>query len=905
MNIKRLLSLLYKILKPLPNPPLKGEGARVFFLPNSPLKGEGARVFSLILLALIALMSILIFSVEGVATTNSSLIAQSTNALQLANQAQQLYDIGQFEEAAKIWQEAADAYTQEGNQEGVMESLINKAGSLQSLGFYPRACNTLLQAFKIDIDKLDCHKLIRENEEQQEKENKDKKTSQDYFFIRLNEQPNSIAKAIGLRSLGDVLQRLDSNGDLALSEQVLTLSLKVAKELSSPANESAALLSLGNNELAKGKRRQAQKDTLNYPKPTPLYCINKPSKDQSFQNAANYYQQAGESVAPTTKIKAQLNHLDVLLILQQLSEANTLWETIQSEINKLPTTPASVLAKIKFTHSSICLQQYSGNNSALLPNIEQLLTITLKDAQNIGDRRNESYALGYMGGIYAIKNDFIHAENLTKQALSIAVKIQAADIAYLWAWQLGYLFKQQGDIKEAIAYYVEAFNNIESLRRNLVVLPADIQFSFKENVEPVYRQLVDLLLQPEVTQDDVNRVVLNIPTIPSQEKPAEGQKSIVPKPPLELAREVIESLQVAELENFLRCSLQDAKVASIDQEIDPTAAVIYPVILDNRIEVILSLYNQPLHHYSNPLPTDKKIEFIIDILRNSLSHKNSTSRDSINRLKQNANQLYDLLLGEKFEDLLKNYQVNKLVFVLDGVLQNIPMAALYDGEKYLIQKYAIALSPSLQLLKPAPLARKRLEALVAGLSEKHGDISALPAVREEVEQVRSILSGIELLNDDFTYEAIAQTINSRPFSIVHFATHGKFNFQAKDTFILASDGPININQLRKLLKTRERSRPNPIELLTLSACETAEGNKRATLGLAGIAIQSGARSTLATLWQVADDTTTSLMIDFYKQLVNDSKITKAEALQHAQVKLLDMGKHPYYWAPFVLIGNWL
>jgi CHAT domain-containing protein len=178
-------------------------------------------------------------------------------------------------------------------------------------------------------------------------------------------------------------------------------------------------------------------------------------------------------------------------------------------------------------------------------------------------------------------------------------------------------------------------------------------------------------------------------------------------------------------------------------------------------------------------------------------------------------------------------------------------------------------------------------------------------VEEEVEQVTEVVSGRKLLNEEFNREALKDTINSRPFPIVHLATHSQFSSQLENTFILAGDGKIKVDQLRNLLQTRERTLPEPIELLVLSACETAKGDKRAALGLAGMSIRSGARSTLATLWQVRDGSTATVMTQFYQQLVNDPNITKAEALRRAQIERLEAGEPPSTWAPYVLIGNWL
>lgn len=838
------------------------------------------RALALILLALLTLMSVLTLSAEQVAGTEgmvqqpSSLSSLSVNASELAIQGKALYEAGQFDAAARVWQQAADTYAQVGDKDRMSETLINKAEALQALGLEPKACNTLLQAF--GIARPDCQKLTQENENRQEQ--------QDFFLKTLEEQPISLTKVIGLRGLGDVLQKL---GDFKLSQQVLRLSLKVAQELSSPQDISATLLSLGNTEQAEGNNVRSQQDTASKPKPTPLSCINKTSDGATrkyYQQAAKFYQQAAiESTSQITRIQAQLNHLSVLLDLQQESEAQDLWPSIQSQIKNLPASRTAVSAQINLAQSVICLRQANRVDTSSWRDIANALVTTVEQAKSLSDQRAESYALGYLGGMYQqsqkepSSQDLSYAGEFTEQALGIAQSIQAWDIAYLWQWQLGAILKSQKNTSGAIAAYEAAFNTLEYLRKDLVALSSNIQYSFAENVEPVYRQLVDLLL-------------------------AQGKADPSPEN-IAKARNVIESLRVAELEIFLRCSLDDAKPVLIDQPtIEPTAAVIYPIILSDRIEVILSLPgNKPLSHYSNPLPKDQSIADILETLRTTLKEPNNTEPDA----SKESQQVYDLLL-RKIESDLENNNIQTLVFVLDGALRNIPMAALHNGKQYLIEKYAVAISPSLQLLSPKPLARERLEALAAGFSKASLDFPALPNVREELERIKSLLSGIKLLDRDFTTHALKTNINSRPFPIVHLATHGKFGSQVEDTYILTGDGHrLNVNQLSSLLRTREQSRPEPIELLTLSACETAEGNKWAALGMAGVAIRSGARSTLATLWSVNDKSTTDIMSQFYELLVKNHKITKVKALQSAQVELLRKGKSPFHWSPYVLIGNWL
>ncbi len=266
--------------------------------------------------------------------------------------------------------------------------------------------------------------------------------------------------------------------------------------------------------------------------------------------------------------------------------------------------------------------------------------------------------------------------------------------------------------------------------------------------------------------------------------------------------------------------------------------------------------------------------------------------------------MYDWLIRPAEADLAKS-GVKTLVFVPDGALRNIPMAALRDRHQYLIEKYSIALAPSLKLLDPKPLQRRQLKALTVGLSEARQGFAPLSNVPLELKQIQSEVSSVVLLNQKFTSNAFQNQVESTNFPIVHIATHGQFSSKAEQTFILSWDDRINVKQLDRILQPRNKSN-GAIELLVLSACQTAAGDKRAALGLAGIAVRAGARSTLATLWSVDDAATAELMNEFYRELANTT-VTKAEALRRAQLKLIKnpQAQHPIYWAAYVLVGNWL
>ncbi|WP_375477664.1 CHAT domain-containing protein [uncultured Nostoc sp.] len=279
------------------------------------------------------------------------------------------------------------------------------------------------------------------------------------------------------------------------------------------------------------------------------------------------------------------------------------------------------------------------------------------------------------------------------------------------------------------------------------------------------------------------------------------------------------------------------------------------------------------------------------------------------QVKKQSQQLYDWLIRPAEAGLVKS-GIKTLVFVLDGSLRNIPMAVLYDKkqQKYLVEKYAIALTPGLQLTDPKPFQQVQLNVLTGGVSEKRqiGDIEFPPLknVALELKVIQSQVSKTkQLFNQTFTETNLQNQIKKVPFSVVHLATHGKFSSNPEETFILAWDRLLKVKDFVNLFRQSGSSQSNAIELLVLSACQTATGDKRAALGLAGVAVRAGARSILATLWSVDDEFSSKFMSYFYREL--KTGVTKAQAVQHAQIAVLNNEKRPYFWAPYVLVGNWL
>jgi CHAT domain-containing protein len=276
------------------------------------------------------------------------------------------------------------------------------------------------------------------------------------------------------------------------------------------------------------------------------------------------------------------------------------------------------------------------------------------------------------------------------------------------------------------------------------------------------------------------------------------------------------------------------------------------------------------------------------------------------RIIRYTNALYNLLLTP-----VKQYlpDSGNLIFVIDSFFQNLPLSMLHDGKRYLIESYNISISTGSQFIPNSEL-NKDIKVLAGGISEVNPSFKSsiithifqpLPEVKEEIESIKKIVPTSILLNKDFTQENLKNKFQNEVLKIVHLSTHGQFSSDPEQTFILSWDSPLNISAIKNILENKR----SIIDLLVLSACQTAKGDKNSLLGIAGITSQTGARSTLATLWVIESESTVKLMTEFYKSL--KIGLPKAAALRKAQLALISDSKysHPYYWAALVLVGSWV
>lgn len=806
-------------------------------------------------------------------------------AIALTNLGKSQLALGKAKEALYSWENAEKIYTKLGNESGKVESNLLAGKAFKNLGFYPKSCQKIIEA--LQIESLNCEELTQELLESESK--------------RILAKNNPVYLD-GWRNLGDVLREM---GILEQSKLVLEL---IANKNLSESEKAASFLSLGNTYQTMGKLKRDRQSSPNYDY-IPWRCeVNIPSEGldiSDYEQALSYYQQA--EVKPI-KTKAQINRLSLLLEMGKFSEAEELLKEIK--LDEIPLSRARVYARINYAKSLACLQQ---NNYAIDQIVEQM-KIATKEAEYLEDKRIKAYVLGNWGGLneylawlLASSKQLVNknvcqtaeecyetAKKWTEQALYLAQ--DAPDISYNYSWQLGRILAAKGEEKKAISAYDNAAKSLESVRKDLLTIDSNVQFSFWNKVEPLYRQLIGLLLTTDASNSEDN---------------------------LWKSMYYVESQQIAELQNFLRCDPEflatnqriyqpEDPITALKQRVaqifktDPNVGLIYPILLEDRLEIIVALPGKPLSHGVTQL-SKKQFETTVKQLREYL-------------LTPIQNNDAEILFSEIYDWLIKPFaqelaEVKTLVFVLDSFFQNIPMAALYDGKEYLIEKYGIAIVPSLQLLDSSqPSSRQQINALIAGTTDapsfQEEGLAPLPNVGREIEDISNeINTGETLLGQEFIQSNMEKQLNSNNFSIVHIATHGNFSSNPEDTYILDWNEKIKVKDFDNLLRLSVNNESQPLELLILSACKTAMGDRRAALGLAGVAIKAGAISTLATLWQVNDASTAEFMQQFYQELKNP-QLTKAEAVRQAQLALLknypdtDYNRF-YYWAPFVIIGNWL
>ena len=516
-------------------------------------------------------------------------------------------------------------------------------------------------------------------------------------------------------------------------------------------------------------------------------------------------------------------------------------------------------------------------SSALNQVAESVLGAAVRLAEQQQDIRMLSQAYGQQG-LHDERDDVLdQALTATRKAVFYARQGDYPELLYRWLWQMGRLQAAEGYLDQAIYFYQLATEVLQPIRNQLFSGYRRDRTFFSRMIRPVYLELAGLLLEKISVKRD--------------HKASDDDLLLA-------ARDQLESLKSAELEDFFQDSCAtaaQANIKSVEQMPDKTA-LLYPIALADRLMLLLTLPDGL--HYRMVEIGARQVNDTARELRVGLQDRGSGA------FFEPARDLYDWLI-KPMEGLLEKYAIDTLVVAPDAALRLIPFSTLHSGKQFLIERLAIATVPGISMTDSSNIDLSDSEVLLSGLSDAVQGFSALPNVPAELQDIQAIMQTDQVLqNQRLTVDELTQAITAKGYPIVHMATHGVFGGSAEDTFLLTYDGRLDMNRLTDLINVG-RFRNQPVELLTLSACQTALGDERAALGLAGVAVKAGVRSVIATLWFVDDEATSETIRDFYRRL-KASGVSKAQALQQAQKALLAQTRfrHPAYWAPFLLIGSW-
>lgn len=547
-----------------------------------------------------------------------------------------------------------------------------------------------------------------------------------------------------------------------------------------------------------------------------------------------------------------------------------------------------------------------------------------------------------------------------KQGLDIVESLGAKDLSVQLLWQAGRLAIAAEQPIIAREYYAQAIADLAQLRIDLGSLETDWRYDFRDAIAPLYQDYLALLLPPPDA------------TLAANYNPDSGLAVPTDRDDLIKAITALQGLQLAELDDFFgeACAIpQEFEIAELDK---PKfrgkyrhTALLATVVLPDRTETIIGFpddqnpgQNPEPNPEPNPSPEDEQSE---TVQRRWLRYSNPSGQSKVEselpqllaalkspsgyRLRKRTQEVYSRYFQAAIatmEQATNSGSIDTILFLPDSGFRSIPLGALHaEGGDYLLEHYDIAVIPSFDLIStdPEPQSRPRLRTLAAGRSKFEGDAAITRSITSfgriqgspssgkltmtDLDFVESEIRGIVdllpqssyLLDEDFLSETLAETIASRRYDVAHIATHGSFGALAAETFIVA-DELIPFDRLGQILRSNDPTRATDLDLVIFSACQTAEGSDRAVLGMAGMGLRAGVRSTIGSLWNVSDQSTSLIMQAFYRY--RRDGLSKAAALAAAQrdaiAGQLDVNtedattqssfKSPYYWSPFVLVGEW-
>ncbi|MDJ0589178.1 MAG: CHAT domain-containing protein [Pleurocapsa sp. MO_226.B13] len=555
-------------------------------------------------------------------------------------------------------------------------------------------------------------------------------------------------------------------------------------------------------------------------------------------------------------------------LIQRVKLAQDLKTDLADRVDRLDEAEV-ILATLPDSEGKVYALIDLGKLNSTVARSEAFYNSAIEIARRIDRPRVLSFATGAMGKHYEKRQQYNRALYWTQQAQLAAGEAQATDSLYQWDWQAARIYHAMGKTKLAIKAYERAIASLQPIRSNLAQAQGNSLLNFQTEIEPIYRGLIQLILANDPSESELQQVL-----------------------------ETKDLLLLSELENYfqddcfeLETDLEAERLAYLKET---NTAVVNTIILNNKTYLIWQFPDGQFQTYALDI-AQTQLEELVTQWRFDLEN-----RENDNYL-QLSQQLYQLFFPPEIKSVLANKQPQKLIFVNDGILRNIPMAVLYDGEKFLVENYAITYSLGLNLRVSRPNSIDK-KALAFGLAIATENFPPLPYVEQEIEQLGKLVDKEQFLNDEFTFNNFQQELTSSELAIVHIATHGQFRGTAETTFLQAYKSRISLKELEATLSNHRTNFPNnQIQLLVLSACETAASNARATLGMSGVAVRAGVNNVLGSLWAVNDRQIASLINSFYRYWIEDG-LPKSEALRQAQLDLIkSQDDHPSNWSSTILI----
>lgn len=768
--------------------------------------------------------------------------------------------LGDFEQSIKHWDAVVSLHQQLENPRETGRALTELAQTYSDSGQFKKAVAILcgVEETEIEDNQINIHKI-------KHKSNCIKESA-----LEISRTQKDIEGEIAaLGSLGEAYRQL-------AKYNLATKYLNYAKEKTDADNlslKSKISNSLGNVYLGKAQlwgfyTESAFKSRL--PKYKKLAQEAKSYYQNAWNNFQNSYQIAVRQKDKSAQMGALMNLIQVYfhsqklnlsqklppksVSLQENGEKNNLININQLEhirnqaialLSELPDSLQKVYAAIDLANLSaddnITSPLTQCPTKRQLPNSEvvALLNKAIKTANNLNDSRSKSFALGAAGHFHECQNDYNQALELTRKAILVAdYKLQAKDSLYLWEWQQARLLEKTGKKSDAMSAYELAFQTLEKIRSDIITADKDLQLDFRNVIQPLYRKLASLKLEKATARTSSKVGLYNN---------QENQE-------LNAAREIINSLRFAELQNYfgngcITAAITPQKVEELLEGESGKTAVLNSIFLENKAAILLSLPDKSqyvgwIERKNNQKITREELESELRSFLSQLRRQQQFRVDDspeAQKVYSQAKKLYDWII-RPFEEkgYLNQDKIKTLVFVQDGLFRSIPMSALIDKnqDKYLIEKYAVVTTPSLRLTASKAGKIKTNRATIFSFNQKaeiDGKVfNPLPFVNSEIKSLKKIFTNIRMLNpQDFTSDVSKEEAKKTTYPIVHIATHAQFGIIPEDTFlVLEKNKKLTINDLEKFL-SKFSGDTNAVELLTLSACQTAAGDERANLGLAG------------------------------------------------------------------------